>query len=77
MDAAVLTAYGWADLLPQCRCEFLLDYEDEDPEIRRRYADELACNGVPFDMPKEIYEIGAHKKAADPRFQELLAGGRD
>jgi hypothetical protein len=30
MDAAVLTAYGWADLLPRCQCEFLLDYEDED-----------------------------------------------
>ncbi len=32
MDAAVLTAYGWTDLLPQCRCEFLLDYEDEETE---------------------------------------------
>jgi len=30
MDAAVLTAYGWADLIPKCTCEFLLDYEDED-----------------------------------------------
>ena len=29
MDAAVLTAYGWTDLLPKCTCEFLLDYEDE------------------------------------------------
>ena len=32
MDAAVLTAYGWTDLLPQCRCEFLLDYEDDETE---------------------------------------------
>jgi hypothetical protein len=33
MDAAVITAYGWHDLLPQLRCEFLLDYEDEeDPD---------------------------------------------
>ncbi|MBM3793885.1 MAG: class I SAM-dependent DNA methyltransferase [Acidobacteria bacterium] len=32
MDAAVLTAFGWTDLLPQCRCEFLLDYEDDDSE---------------------------------------------
>jgi len=30
MDAAVLTAYGWTDLLPKCTCEFLLDYEDEE-----------------------------------------------
>ena len=32
MDAAVLTAYGWTDLLPKCTCEFLLDYEDDDSE---------------------------------------------
>ncbi|WAL62463.1 Eco57I restriction-modification methylase domain-containing protein [Thermocoleostomius sinensis] len=28
MDRAVLAAYGWDDIQPQC--EFLLDYEDED-----------------------------------------------
>jgi hypothetical protein len=32
MDAAVLTAYDWTDLLPKCTCEFLLDYEDEESE---------------------------------------------
>jgi hypothetical protein len=32
MDAAVLTAYGWTDLLPKCTCEFLLDYEDEEDD---------------------------------------------
>ena len=32
MDEAVLKAYGWEDLIPQCKCEFLLDYEDEDEE---------------------------------------------
>jgi len=32
MDAAVLTAYGWTDLLPKCTCEFLLEYEDDEPE---------------------------------------------
>jgi hypothetical protein len=30
MDRAVLEAYGWPDLIPQCQCEFLLDYEDEE-----------------------------------------------
>jgi hypothetical protein len=30
MDRAVLEAYGWPGLIPQCQCEFLLDYEDED-----------------------------------------------
>ncbi len=29
MDRAVLDAYGWADLQP--KCEFLLDYEDDEP----------------------------------------------
>jgi hypothetical protein len=32
MDAAVLSAYGWSDLLPKCVCEFLFDYEEEEPE---------------------------------------------
>jgi hypothetical protein len=32
MDTAVLTAYGWTDLLPKCACEFLLDYEDDESE---------------------------------------------
>ena len=32
MDMAVLRAYGWADLVPQCKCEFLLDYEDDDED---------------------------------------------
>jgi Eco57I restriction-modification methylase len=32
MDAAVLTAYGWTDLLPKCTCEFLLDYEEDEDE---------------------------------------------
>jgi hypothetical protein len=32
MDNAVLEAYGWNDIAEQARCEFLLDYEDEDDE---------------------------------------------
>jgi Eco57I restriction-modification methylase/MmeI, target recognition domain len=32
MDKAVLEAYGWNDIGEQVRCEFLLDYEDEDDE---------------------------------------------
>jgi hypothetical protein len=32
MDTAVLTTYGWADLIPKCVCEFLLDYEDEESD---------------------------------------------
>ncbi len=30
MDRAVLEAYGWNDLAAQAKCEFILDYEDED-----------------------------------------------
>jgi hypothetical protein len=39
MDHAVLEAYGWNDILEQVRCEFLLDYENEENEAdgpRRR-----------------------------------------
>lgn len=32
MDAVVLTAYGWADLIPKCACEFLLDYDEEEDD---------------------------------------------
>jgi hypothetical protein len=30
MDRAVLEAYGWDDLAQSARCEFLLDYEEEE-----------------------------------------------
>ena len=30
MDRAVLNAYGWTDIQP--RCEFILDYEDDEDE---------------------------------------------
>jgi hypothetical protein len=32
MDRAVLEAYGWNDIAAQARCEFLLDYEDEEDD---------------------------------------------
>lgn len=32
VDRAVLEAYGWDDLAATARCEFLLDYEEEDDE---------------------------------------------
>ena len=28
----MLEAYGWDDLVAAARCEFLLDYEEEDEE---------------------------------------------
>jgi len=33
MDRAVLEAYGWDDLAAAARCEFLLDYEEDDDDI--------------------------------------------
>jgi len=38
IDVAVLRAYGWEDHVPQCECEFLLDYEDQDEEDDDRKA---------------------------------------
>ena len=32
MDRAVFEAYGWSDLAARARCEFLLDYEDDEEE---------------------------------------------
>lgn len=32
MDRAVLEAYGWGDLAAVARCEFLLDYDEEDDD---------------------------------------------
>ncbi len=33
MDRAVLEAYGWDDLAASARCEFILDYKEEDEEV--------------------------------------------
>lgn len=36
----------------------LLEYEDEDPQVRLRYQEALRSKGVPFAMPEGIYERG-------------------
>ena len=36
MDRAVLEAYGWHDLAQTARCEFLLDYKEEDEETGKK-----------------------------------------
>jgi hypothetical protein len=33
----------------------MIDYEDEDPEIRRRFEAELKRAGVPCEMPQVSY----------------------
>ncbi len=47
MDRAVLEAYGWDDLAAAARCEFLLDYEEEDDEG----ASGLGESGRPSPQP--------------------------
>jgi hypothetical protein len=36
MDRAVLEAYGWHDLAETAKCEFLLDYEEDDEETGKK-----------------------------------------
>ena len=36
----------------------MIDYEDEDPEIRRRFEAELKKAGVPCEMPPVVYNRG-------------------
>jgi hypothetical protein len=55
----------------------LIDYEDEDPEIRHRYRAALDRNGVECQMPEEIYQPGAATAPMDAGLQALLADGRD
>lgn len=79
MDNAVLTAYGWTDLLPKCTCEFLLNYEDDEIEAR---ADESTGRKKKrpwrYRWPDEVRdEVLARllKLNAERAEQELLVGG--
>jgi hypothetical protein len=36
----------------------LLEYEDEDPEVPRRYQEALKANGVQNQMPEELHRPG-------------------
>jgi len=72
MDRAVLDAYGWTDLVP--RCEFLLDYEEDEDEAegasrrkkpwRYRWPDELRD-----DVLARLLDLNAQRAE-----QERLAG---
>ncbi|HEY3116497.1 MAG TPA: cupin domain-containing protein [Chloroflexota bacterium] len=43
----------------------LIEYEDEDPEIRRRYEAALRASGVENQMPSELYEKGSAIRRPD------------
>jgi len=45
----------------------LLHYENEDPEIRRHYAEVLKAKGIAVEMPPEIYEPGYTRAHPGPR----------
>ena len=62
MDLAVLAAYGWHDLQPQC--EFLLDYEDEEED-----EDEAA----PQRQRKKPYRYRWNEATHDEVLARLLA----
>jgi hypothetical protein len=78
MDAAVITAYGWADLIPQLRCEFLLDYEDEeDPESTETSTKRRRKKPWRYRWPDDLRdEVLARllKLNAERAEQERLAG---
>jgi hypothetical protein len=78
MDAAVITAYGWHDLIPQLRCEFLLDYEDEeDPDTAesptKRRRKKPWRHRWPDDLRDEVL-ARLLKLNADRAEEERLAG---
>ena len=76
MDTSVLTAYGWADLLPKCTCEFLLDYEDEESDAEES-AGRKKKKPWRYRWPDEVRdEVLARllKLNAERAEQERLAG---
>jgi hypothetical protein len=82
MDTAVLTAYGWTDLLPKCTCEFLLDYEDESDAGLANGAEESSGRKKKkpwrYRWPDEVRdEVLARllKLNAERAEEERLAGG--
>ena len=42
-----------------------IEYEDEDPEIRQIFEQELSKRGLESRMPREIYEKKESTEAAD------------
>jgi hypothetical protein len=77
MDAAVLTVYGWTDLLPKCTCEFLLDYEGEDSESGEESSGRKKKKPWRYRWPEEVrYEVLARllKLNAERAEEERRAG---
>jgi len=78
-DRAVLEAYGWHDIAEQARCEFLLDYEDEDDngdDGRARRRKKPWRYRWPDDIRDEVLArlLALNAKRAE---EERLAGSAD
>lgn len=75
MDRAVLAAYGWDDIQPQC--EFLLDYEDEEEDEdesakrQRKKPYRYRWNGATHDeVLARLLDLN------QKRYEEELLGGK-
>jgi len=83
-DRAVLDAYGWTDIAIDC--EFLLDYEDEDPEgtskrkkpWRYRWPeavhDEVLARLLKLNQERHQQEVRGHEMAATPGKGQRVKG---
>jgi hypothetical protein len=77
MDAAVLTAYGWEDLIPKCECKFILDYDDGEDGETESTNKRKKKKPYRFRWPDEIRdEVLARllKLNAERAEQEKIAG---
>jgi hypothetical protein len=66
MDRAVLAAYGWDDIQPQC--EFLLDYEDEDEVDSDQWAvnsDQWAVNSDQWAVNSDQWAVNSDQWAVN------------
>jgi hypothetical protein len=52
---------GFEELTPgraDLAMDSLINYPDEDPEVRRFYKEMLDKKGIPFDMPESLFQSG-------------------
>lgn len=80
MDRAVLDAYGWTDIQP--RCEFILDYEDDEdetpgkPSKKRRPWRYRWPDGIRDEVLGRLLELNAQRAREEVLAGELAAGDK-
>jgi hypothetical protein len=78
MDAAVLTAYGWQELVPKCVCKFILEYEDDDDDESESSGKRKKKKPYRYRWPDEVRdEVLARllKLNAERAEEERIAAG--